>query len=48
MRWRKLKGLAWVRYQNGIEVWAEVHWFEAQGIGRQEEKVKRDFPTWTK
>ena len=43
-RWRKLKGFAWVRYRNGTEVWAEVHWFEAHGIGRQEEKVKRDFP----
>jgi len=43
-RWRKLKGFAWVRYQNGVEVWAEVHWFEAHGIGRQEEKVKREFP----
>ena len=42
-RWRKMKGFAWVRYRNGREVWAEVHWFEAHGIGRQEEKVKRDF-----
>ena len=42
-RWRKLKGFAWVRYLDGTEMWAEVHWFEAHGIGRQEEKVKRDF-----
>ena len=41
-RWRKLKGLAWVRYQNGAVVWAEVHWFEAEGIGRREQKVKRE------
>lgn len=42
-RWRKLKGFAWVRYHDGTIVWAEVHWFEANGIGRKEEKVKRDF-----
>ena len=41
-RWRKLKGYAWVRYANGVVVWAEVHWFEAHGIGRREEKVKRE------
>ena len=42
-RWRKLKGFAWVRYVDGAEVWAEVHWFEAHGIGRKEVKVKRDY-----
>lgn len=41
-RWRKLKGFAWVRYDNGAVVWAEIHWFEAHGIGRREEKVKRE------
>jgi hypothetical protein len=41
-RWRKLKGYAWVRYPNGVESWAEIHWFEAHGIGRREEKVKRE------
>ena len=41
-RWRKVKGFAWVRYQNGTEAWAEVHRFEAHGIGRREEKVKRE------
>jgi hypothetical protein len=41
-RWRKMKGFAWVRYHNGVEVRAEVHWFEAHGIGRREEKVKRE------
>ena len=41
-RWRKLKGFVWVRYQNGAVAWAEVHWFEAHGIGRREEKVKRE------
>lgn len=40
--WRKLKGTAWVEYENG-EIWlAEVHWYEAHGIGRRLEKVKRN------
>jgi hypothetical protein len=40
--WRKLKGLAWVEYENG-EIWlAEVHWYEAHGIGRRLEKAKRN------
>lgn len=39
--WRKLKGIAVIEYQNG-EVWlAEIHWFEAHGIGRRREKEKR-------
>ncbi|MEI2609109.1 MAG: hypothetical protein V9G20_10830 [Candidatus Promineifilaceae bacterium] len=38
--WRKLKGLALVKYDNG-EVWlAELHWYEAHGIGKRLEKVK--------
>ena len=40
-RWRKLKGKAWVRLQNGRLRWAEVHWYEAHGIGRKGFKVKR-------
>ncbi|MBM4341606.1 MAG: hypothetical protein FJ011_14380 [Chloroflexi bacterium] len=33
--WRKLKGCAPVEYENG-EIWlVELHWFEAQGIGRR-------------
>jgi hypothetical protein len=40
MRWRHCKGIATIRYVNG-EVWlAEVHWFEAYGIGRRGEFVK--------
>ena len=31
-----------VCYQIGAVIWAEVHWFEAHGIGRREEKVKRE------
>jgi hypothetical protein len=38
--WRKLKGNAVVEYTNG-EVWlVELHWFEAHGIGRRDEKDK--------
>ena len=40
-RWRKLKGLAWVRLPDGIVCEAEVHWYEAHGIGKREIKVKR-------
>ena len=40
-RWRKLKGVAVVRYfEDSRIVLAEVHWYEAHGIGRFEEKVK--------
>jgi len=40
-RWRKLKGVALVRLPNGGICWAEVHWYEADGIGRREMKIKR-------
>jgi hypothetical protein len=40
-RWRKLKGVALVRFENGTMIRAEVHWYEAHGIGRRELKVKR-------
>ena len=32
--WRKRKGLTTVRFANGIIAKAEVHWYEAHGIGR--------------
>ncbi len=39
--WRKLKGKAVVKYDNG-QVWLiELHWVEAHGIGRREPKEKR-------
>jgi hypothetical protein len=39
--WRKRKGVAVIEYVNG-EVWlAEIHWYEAHGIGRRREKDKR-------
>lgn len=40
-RWRKLKGVATVRLPNGLTVVAEIHWYEAHGIGRKEVKIKR-------
>jgi hypothetical protein len=40
-RWRKLKGLASVRLGDGTIMTAEVHWYEAHGLGRKELKIKR-------
>ena len=40
-RWRKLKGTALVRLANGRIRRAELHWYEAHGIGKQEIKRKR-------
>ena len=40
-RWRKCKGIARVRLPDGIIITAELHWYEAQGIGKQEFKIKR-------
>lgn len=40
-RWRKRKGIARVRLDDGEELLAEVHWYEAHGIGRKEFKIKR-------
>ncbi|NOZ20310.1 MAG: hypothetical protein GXP25_04390 [Planctomycetes bacterium] len=40
-RWRKLKGIAHVRLAGGAVRRAELHWYEAQGIGRKKMKVKR-------
>jgi hypothetical protein len=39
--WRKLKGNARVELPGGSICWAEVHWYEAHGIGRVEHKIKR-------
>jgi hypothetical protein len=39
-RWRKRKGLAKVQFDNGTIRTAEVHWYEATGIGRFEYKIK--------
>ena len=39
--WRKRKGIARIRLENGAVRLAELHWYEAHGIGRRELKRKR-------
>ena len=39
-RWRKRKGIAEVKFEDGTIRSAEVHWYEATGIGRKEFKIK--------
>ena len=39
-RWRKLKGFASVRLPDDTIHRAEVHWYEAHGVGRRELKLK--------
>jgi hypothetical protein len=39
-RWRKAKGVATVRLRSGRIRLAELHWYEAHGIGRKEIKRK--------
>jgi hypothetical protein len=40
-RWRKRKGRATIRLPDGTIRIAEIHWYEATGIGRKEFKIKR-------
>jgi hypothetical protein len=42
-RWRKLKGVAKVRLLSGRIRIAELHWYEAHGIGKREFKLKLPF-----
>lgn len=42
-RWRKRKGIARVRLADGSIRLAEIHWYEAAGIGRKEFKLKHLF-----
>lgn len=39
--WRKLKGIATVQLDDGTIAEAELHWFEAHGIGKRRMKIKR-------
>jgi hypothetical protein len=39
-RWRKRKGTARIRLSDGSLHQAEIHWYEASGIGRREFKIK--------
>ncbi len=38
--WRKKKGVATVRLADGTTARAEVHWYEAHGIGKVKLKIK--------
>jgi len=40
-RWRKRKGVANVRLSDGTIRLAEVHWYEAHGIGKVRMKIKQ-------
>jgi hypothetical protein len=40
MRWRKMKGNAVVRDAAGNIYEAEIHWYEAHGVGRVDWKIK--------
>ena len=40
-RWRKMKGVARIRLEDGSLRLAEIHWYEAHGIGKKEFKRKR-------
>ncbi len=40
-RWRKMKGIATVELADGAICAAEIHWYEAHGIGRRDHKIKR-------
>jgi hypothetical protein len=44
-RWRKRKGVAFILLPDGTSRKAELHWYEATGIGRKEYKIKR-FLDW--
>ena len=39
-RWRKMKGRAVVRTLDGAVRDAEIHWYEAHGIGKRDFKIK--------
>ena len=41
VRWRKLKGTALVQFSDGTIRHAELHWYEAHGVGAKEHKIKR-------
>ena len=39
--WRKMKGRARIKLSDGMICLAELHWYEAHGIGKKEFKIKR-------
>jgi len=40
-RWRKLKGIAKISLESVRIRKAELHWYEAHGIGKKKIKIKR-------
>jgi len=40
-RWRELKGYGTVGLESGNIRKAELHWYEAHGVGRKKMKIKR-------
>jgi hypothetical protein len=40
-RWRKPKGVATLRLEDGSIRQAEVHWYQAHGIGKKKMKIKK-------
>ena len=40
-RWKKLKGMATIQLSDDTQAVAELHWYEAHGIGKKEFKIKR-------
>jgi hypothetical protein len=43
-RWRKVAGTAWIRLADGSRRLAELHWYEAVGMGRREIKISGYLP----
>jgi len=39
--WKKMKGVAHIRLLSGKIKLAELHWYEAHGVGKKEIKRKR-------
>jgi hypothetical protein len=39
--WRKLKGTATIKFGDDTMCYAELHWYEAHGVGAKEVKIKR-------
>ena len=40
-RWRKIKGITLIRFPDGFTCKAEIHWYEAHGIGKKEINLKK-------
>jgi hypothetical protein len=40
-RWRKRKGFATIQMPDGSTLEAEIHWYDATGVGKREFKLKR-------